>query len=238
MPPRTTPDYVLAAPPLPSVAVFGTAARFPVRRIFCVGRNYAAHAREMGSDPAREAPFFFCKPADAVADTGTAIPYPPQTKNLHHEIELVVAIGKAGADIAEEQALDYVFGYGAGIDLTRRDLQNAAKDSGRPWDWGKGFDHSAPVAPLRRVTDVGHPAHARIWLAVNGDLRQESNIADMIWPVAAIIAAASRSIELRPGDLIMTGTPEGVGPILPGDVVTGGIEGLPDIEIVVSEVTG
>jgi fumarylpyruvate hydrolase len=233
MPPQTMPDLLIPAPPQPTVAVFGTQARFPVRRIFCVGRNYAAHAREMGSDPTREAPFFFCKPADAVVDTGTAIPYPPETQNLHHEIELVVAIGKAGADIAVAQALDHVFGYAAGIDLTRRDLQNAAKDHGRPWDWGKGFDHSAPIAPLRQVAEIGHPARARIWLAVNGKLRQDSNTADMIWPVADIISIASRSMELRPGDLIMTGTPENVGPLVPGDVVTGGIEGLPDIEIVV-----
>ena len=216
MPPSTSPEFVLPAPPVPSVAVFGTTARFPVRRIFCVGRNYAAHAREMGSDPTREAPFFFCKPADAVVDTGTTIPYPPETKNLHHEIELVVAIGKAGADIPREQALDHIFGYGVGVDLTRRDLQNAAKDKGRPWDWGKGFDRSAPIAPLRRVSEIGHIAFARIWLAVNATLRQEADIADMIWPVADIISIASRSMELRPGDLIMTGTPGNVGPLIGG----------------------
>jgi fumarylpyruvate hydrolase len=232
--PTATPNLVLPAPPLPTIAVAGTQARFPVRRIFCVGRNYAAHAREMGSDPTREAPFFFCKPADAVVDSGSAIPYPPETGNFHHEIELVVAIGKGGTDIAPAQALDHVFGYGVGIDLTRRDLQNDAKEHGRPWDWSKGFDRSAPIAPLRPVSQTGHIAAARIWLAVNGKIRQDSNIADMIWPVRDIIAFASRSMELRPGDLIMTGTPENVGPLVPGDIVTGSIEGLADIEITVT----
>ena len=233
MTPSSTADLVLPAPVVPSVAVAGTQARFPVRRIFCVGRNYAAHAREMGSDPTQEAPVFFCKPADAVVDSGTTIPYPQATRNFHHEIELVVAIGTGGAEIAQAAALDHVFGYAAGIDLTRRDLQNAAKEKGAPWDFSKGFDRSAPIAPLRRAAEIGHIAAARIWLAVNGKVRQDSNIAEMIWPVAAIIAAASRFVELRPGDLIMTGTPEGVGPLMPGDAVTGGIEGLPEIRIAV-----
>ncbi len=227
-----TPGFVLPAPPTPSVAVAGTPARFPVRRIFCVGRNYAAHAREMGSDPTREAPFFFCKPADAVVDSGSDIPYPPLTQNLHHEIELVVAIGTGGADIDRARALDHVYGYGVGIDLTRRDLQNEAKAQGRPWDWAKGFDRSAPIAPLCPVSRVGHLTAARIWLAVNGQIRQEADIADMIWPVADIIATASRAVALQPGDLIMTGTPENVGPLVRGDVVTGGIVGLPEIGIV------
>ncbi len=225
--------FVLPAPPVSSVAVDGTEARLPVRRIFCVGRNYAAHAREMGSDPTREPPFFFCKPADAVVDSGSTVPYPSETQKFHYEIELVVAIGKGGTNIEAAQALDHVYGYGVGIDLTRRDLQNAAKETGRPWDWGKAFDRSAPIAPLRPVSEIGHIASARIWLAVNGKLRQEANIADMIWPVADIIATASRSMELKPGDLIMTGTPENVGPLVAGDVVTGGIEGLPDIRIVI-----
>jgi fumarylpyruvate hydrolase len=237
MPPSAIPELVLPAMPTPTIAVAGMSARFAVRRIFCVGRNYAAHAREMGSDPTREAPFFFCKPAEAVVDSGADIAYPPETGDFHHEIELVVAIGIGGSDIPREQALDHVFGYAVGIDLTRRDLQNDAKDHGRPWDLSKGFDRSAPIAPLHPVAETGHPAAGRIWLAVNGKLRQDSDIADMIWPVADIIATASRSIELRPGDLFMTGTPAGVGPLLPGDTVTGGIDGLTSIEIAITAKT-
>ena len=225
--------FVLPAPPTPSVAVRGSAARFPVRRIFCVGRNYAAHAREMGKDPDREPPFFFMKPADAVVDDGAAIAYPPETKNLHYEMELVVAIGKAGADIPVEKALEHVWGYGVGIDLTRRDLQNAAKDLGRPWDWGKGFDHSAPVGPLRPVSEVGHPHTGRIWLAVNGVVKQDFDIAKLIWPIPDVISICSRSMVLQPGDLIMTGTPEGVGAVVSGDVMTGGVEGVGEITITV-----
>ena len=225
------PEYVLEPPETASVAVAGSAARFPVRRIICVGRNYAAHAREMGRDPDREAPFFFLKPADAVVDSGATIPYPPETNNLHHEIELVVAIGTGGADIKPGRALDHVFGYGVGIDLTRRDLQLAAREQGRPWDWGKGFDRSAPVAPLHPVAQVGHPEAARIWLAVDGRVKQDSDIGKLIWPVPDIIAIASRSMALRPGDLIMTGTPEGVGPVKPGEAITGGIDGLGEITL-------
>ncbi|HEY8613341.1 MAG TPA: fumarylacetoacetate hydrolase family protein [Roseomonas sp.] len=222
---------VLPAPPLATVAVAGTRARFPVRRILCVGRNYAAHAREMGRDPDREAPFFFLKPADAVVEDGATIPYPPETENLHYEIELIVAIGKGGSDIPVERALDHVYGYGVGIDLTRRDLQLAARAQGRPWDWGKGFDLSAPIAPLHPVPAVGHPSSGRIWLAVNGQVKQDSDIAALIWPVPDIIAIASRSMVLQPGDIIMTGTPENVGPIQRGDTVTGGIDGLGEIAL-------
>ena len=229
----TTPDLVLPAPPVPTVAVAGTRARLPVRRIVCVGRNYAAHAREMGRDPDREPPFFFLKPADTAVDDGATVPYPPETENFHYEIELVVAIGKAGFDIPVERALEHVFGYAVGIDLTRRDLQLAAREQGRPWDWGKGFDLSAPVAPLRPVPEVGHPEKGRIWLAVDGRVKQDSDIAKLIWPVPDIIAIASRSMELRPGDLIMTGTPEGVGPVERGEVMTGGIDGLGEIRIAV-----
>ena len=228
-------EYILEPPETASVAVAGSTARFPVRRIICVGRNYAAHAREMGRDPDREAPFFFLKPADAVVDSGATIPYPPETNNLHYEIELVVAIGTGGADIEPGRALDHVFGYGVGIDLTRRDLQLAAREQGRPWDWGKGFDRSAPVAPLHPVAQVGHPEAARIWLAVNGRVKQDSDIGKLIWPVPDIIAIASRSMALRPGDLIMTGTPEGVGPVKPGEVITGGIEGLGEITLSINE---
>lgn len=226
-------DYVLPPPPQPSVAVAGESARFPVRRIFCVGRNYAAHAREMGKDPDREPPFFFLKPADAVTDSGVTIPYPPETKNFHYEIELVVAIGRGGVNIPREEALGHVFGYAVGIDLTRRDLQFAARDLGRPWDWGKGFDLSAPVAPLHRVRNNVHPQEGRIWLAVNGAVKQDAHLSELIWPVADIIAIASRSMELKAGDLIMTGTPAGVGAIVPGDEVTGGIDGLGTIAITI-----
>jgi fumarylpyruvate hydrolase len=233
--PETTTDarFVIPPPPVPSVAVAGTNARFPVRRIICVGRNYAAHAREMGRDPDREPPFFFLKPADTVVDDGATVPYPPETSNFHYEIELVVAIGKGGFDIPVEEALDHVFGYAVGIDLTRRDLQLQAREQGRPWDWGKGFDLSAPVAPLHPVSEVGHPSSGRIWLAVDGQVKQDSNVAKLIWPVPDIISIASRSVELRPGDLIMTGTPEGVGPVRRGEVMTGGIEGLGEIRIAV-----
>lgn len=228
-----TPELVLPAPPLPTVAVSGTKARFPVRRIFCVGRNYAAHAREMGRDPDREPPFFFLKPADTVVDDGASVPYPPETSNFHHEIELVVAIGRGGADIPVERALDHVWGYAVGIDLTRRDLQLQAREQGRPWDWGKGFDLSAPIAPLRPVSKAGHPASGRIWLAVDGQVKQDSDISKLIWPVPDIIATVSRSMELRPGDLVMTGTPEGVGPVQRGETMTGGIDGIGEIRIAV-----
>ena len=226
-------DLVIAAPPMSTLAVHGTEARFPVRRIFCVGRNYAAHAREMGRDPDREPPFFFLKPADAAIDDRSEIPYPPLTNALHHEIELVVAIGLGGAGIDADRALDHVYGYAVGLDLTRRDLQDAAKELGRPWDWAKGFDHSAPIAPIRPVSGTLHPASGRIWLAVDGEIRQDADLSDMIWSVNDIIAIASRSMELRPADLIMTGTPSGVGAIRRGQHVTGGIDGLGEIRIVV-----
>ena len=224
---------VLSPPPVPTVAVAGSALRFPVRRIFCVGRNYAAHAREMGRDPDRELPFFFTKPADAVVDSGATVPYPPETADLHHEIELVVAIGTGGFRVPVGEALDHVFGYGCGIDLTRRDLQQQAKEAGRPWDWGKAFDRSAPCAPLHRVGEVGHPGRGRIWLAVNGQVRQDADLAELIWPVADVIAICSRAVELKPGDLIFTGTPAGVGAVAPGDRITGGIDGLGGIEIAI-----
>ena len=227
-------SFVIDPAPTPSVAVAGTADRFPVRRIFCVGRNYAAHAREMGKDPDREPPFFFLKPADAVVDDGSTISYPPETSNLHYEAELIVAIGTAGTDIDPADALDHVWGYGIGLDMTRRDLQNAAKDLGRPWDWGKGFDRSAPIGPLHKVADVGHIASGRIWLAVDGMIKQDSDIDKLIWPIPDVISIASRSMELRPGDLIMTGTPEGVGAVKPGQTMTVGIDGLGEIRIAIA----
>jgi fumarylpyruvate hydrolase len=208
------------------VEIKGRAARFPVRRIFCVGRNYAAHAREMGKDPEREAPFFFSKPADALVPNNATIPYPPRTGNLHHEIELVVALNKAGKNIAVANALDHVYGYAVGNDLTRRDLQFEARDKGRPWDTGKAFDRSAPITAIRPATECGHPRSGRIWLKVNGELRQEGNIADLIWSVPEIIAELSTLFELAPGDLIYTGTPAGVSALHAGDRIEGGVDGL------------
>lgn len=196
---------------------------FPVRRILCVGRNYASHRREMGADE-REPPFFFSKPADAVAPPGTGVPYPPATGDLHHEIELVAAIGRRGASVSPDQAIDLVFGYAVGVDLTRRDLQTAAKAKGQPWDAAKGFDRSAPISAIRRLRDA--PRRGRIWLSVNGETRQDANIREMIWSVAEVIAQASTLWGLEPGDLIFTGTPEGVGPLRPGDLVAGGVEGV------------
>jgi fumarylpyruvate hydrolase len=224
-------DYVLPPPPVASIAVAGDAARFAVRRIICVGRNYAEHAREMGHDPDREPPFFFMKPADAVVDDGASVPYPSLTKNLNHEIELVVAIGKGGSEIAAAQALDHVFGYAVGIDLTRRDLQQVAKDLRRPWDWAKGFDRSAPMGALRRAAEIGHPAKGRIWLTVNGAIRQDSDLSELIWSVPDVIAFISQAMVLQPGDLVMTGTPAGVGPLVRGDKVAGGVAGVGEIAI-------
>lgn len=223
--------YVFAPPPQPSAPVAGQEARFPIRRIFCVGRNYEAHAREMGKDPTRDPPFFFMKPADVAVNAPASIPYPPETKNFHYEIELIVAIGEGGRDIAQADALKHVWGYGVGIDLTRRDLQLAARDAGRPWSWGKSFDLSAPLAPLHPVSKVGHPSKGRIWLAVNGVVKQDQDISELIWNVPEIVSIISQSIELRPGDIIMTGTPSGVGAIVRGDKVTGGVDGLGEIAI-------
>jgi fumarylpyruvate hydrolase len=220
---------LIEAPPVVTVAVKGSDLRFPVHRIYCVGRNYAAHAREMGADPEREPPFFFSKPADALVPNGAAIPYPSRTANLHHEIELVVAVGKGGRDIAAGDAEDHVFGYAVGNDLTRRDLQHAAKEKGRPWDTAKGFDRSAPLTDLFPVERYGHPSRGEIRLAVDGELRQQADIADMTWRVPEIIAELSTLFELRPGDLVFTGTPAGVGPVRPGQTMVGYIEGLEEL---------
>jgi fumarylpyruvate hydrolase len=228
-------SHVFAPDPIPCVAVAGSDDSFPVRRIYCVGRNYAAHAREMGSDPTREPPFFFCKPADAVVPVipGQVAdhPYPTETANYHHEVELVVAIGKAGSEIAAASANEHVWGYAIGLDMTRRDLQTALKDKGRPWELGKSFDRSAPIGPLHPASAIGHPATGRIWLTVNGVLKQQGDLADLIWSVPETIAHLSRYFELRPGDLIFTGTPEGVGPVVRGDQVSGGIEGIGEISL-------
>lgn len=220
-------DYVLTPPPVPAVPVAG-GGLFPVRRVYCVGRNYAEHAKEMGFT-GREDPFFFCKPADAlvpVADgeTGT-IPYPPRTSNLHYEMELVVAIGKGGRDIPVEQADDHVWGYALGLDMTRRDLQGEAKKLGRPWEVGKGFDKSAPIGPIHRRSATGVLEKGAIWLDVNGQRKQSSDISQMIWNIPESIAYLSGLFELQPGDLIFTGTPEGVGPVVAGDLMVGGVDG-------------
>ncbi|SMG00136.1 fumarylacetoacetate hydrolase family protein [Burkholderia singularis] len=226
-------EYVFTPPATPCVEIGGTDARFPVRRVFCVGRNYADHAREMGADPSREPPFFFAKPADAIVAASGTVPYPPLTSDLHHEIELVIAIGRAGRAIAADTALEHVWGYGAGVDLTRRDLQAQAKKLARPWDWAKGFDASGPVSALYPAASIGHPQRGRIWLAVNGDTRQQGDLAEMIWPVADIVSYASHAVELRPGDLIFSGTPAGVGALQPGDRVTGGVDGVASFEFVI-----
>lgn len=223
-------SYVFDPAPIASVAVAGCASeRLPVRRIFCVGRNYAAHAREMGKDPDRDPPFFFTKPADAVVDDGETVAYPPDTENFHYEAELVAVIGKAGRNIAEDEALEHVWGYAVGNDLTRRDLQLAAREQGRPWDFGKAFDRSAVIGAVHPVAEAGHPASGRLWLSVNGKTRQDSDLSKLIWSVPEIISILSHSIALRPGDLIMTGTPEGVGALVPGDVCVVGIDGLGEI---------
>ncbi len=218
--------YVFTPPAIPSIAVAGSEERFPVRRVFCVGRNYADHAREMGANPDREPPFFFSKPADAVVPACGTVPYPSLTRELHHEVELVVAIGRGGRNIAAACALDHIWGYGVGVDLTRRDLQSIAKKMSRPWDWAKGFDASAPVTAITPVLKSGHPSIGRIWLAVNGEMRQTGDLADMIWPVVDVISYVSQAVALAPGDIIFSGTPSGVGAIAPGDHVTGGVDGL------------
>lgn len=215
--------FVIPAPAQASIAVQDSTERFPVRRIFCVGRNYAEHAREFGNDPDREPPFFFTKPADAVIDSGATAPYPPATEDLHFEAELVVAIGTGGRDIAGDRALSHVWGYACGNDLTRRDMQSVAKSMKRPWDMSKGFDRSAVVGPLRPGQAV---PMGRIAGLLDGQVKQQGQIADMIWPVEGVIAFLSGLVELAPGDLIFTGTPAGVGAIARGQSFTVEIDGL------------
>ncbi len=228
-------SFVFEPEPQVAVPVAGSDQSFPVRRIYCVGRNYAAHAREMGGDPDREPPFFFCKPASSilVVPSGATVdlPYPSQTQDYQHEIELVVAIGRAGRDIAVDAALGHVWGYGVGLDMTRRDLQIKSRDKGRPWELGKAFDASAPIAPLHAVAQVGHPAVGSIWLDVDGVTRQRSTLDKMIWSVPEVIANLSGFFELRPGDLIYTGTPEGVGKLERGQQLHGGVEGLGELSL-------
>ncbi|MFO1125818.1 MAG: fumarylacetoacetate hydrolase family protein [Methylocystis sp.] len=232
-------DFIFPPPSCPSVAIARDTRRFPVRRIFCIALNYAAHAREMGKEPVKdsnaEPPVFFAKPADAVVESGATIPYPTLTNDLHHEIELVAALGRGGANIPVEQALDCVFGYAAGIDLTRRDLQTAARNAGRPWDMSKGFDHSAPIGAIRPAAEIGHPTCGRIALSVNGVLRQSGDLSDLIWSVPEIIAALSRNVALAPGDLIFTGTPSGVGPLLAGDRADGEVEHIGSVIVTIGK---
>lgn len=228
-------DYLFELGERPSLPIVGSDRRFPVRHIFCVGRNYEAHAREMGKDPQRDPPFFFTKPADALVAGGGDVMYPPMTGNYHHEIELVIAIGREGRDIAAEEALAHVYGYAVGLDMTRRDLQLAARDQGRPWDFGKAFEQSAPVGPIHAAAEHGHRPRGAIWLKVNGELRQQADLKDLIWSVPEQIAYLSRYYTLRPGDLIMTGTPAGVGPVVPGDRLLGHVEGLEELAVTITQ---
>lgn len=222
-------SFVFPPLPVPAIEIRGRTERFAVHRIYCVGRNYAAHAREMGADPEREPPFFFMKPADAIVPNHARVAYPPRTNNLHHEIELVVAIGKGGRNIQVAQALDHVYGYAVGNDLTRRDLQFAARDKGRPWDTGKGFDRSAVISAIAPAAQCGHLRSGKIWLKVNGQMRQQADLSELIWSVPEIVAELSTLFELAPGDLIYTGTPAGVAAINPGDRLEGGIDALDEL---------
>ncbi len=213
----------------------GSDLMFPVRRIYCIGRNYAAHAREMGSDPNREPPFFFQKPTDAIQNVAPGSvpdhPYPTLTKNYHYEVELVAALHKGGRNIPVERALDHVYAYAVGLDMTRRDLQRAMGDEKKPWEIGKSFDMSAPIGPLHLATQVGHYTKGAIWLKVNGEVKQSSNLANMIWSVAEQVSRLSQAFELAPGDIVYSGTPENVGPVVMGDVIECHIDGLPHLSV-------
>ena len=218
-----------------AVPVAGSDAQFAVRRVYCVGRNYAAHAREMGFDPDREPPFFFCKPADAVVPVAYGetleLAYPSQTTNYHYEAELVAVIGKGGSDIPLERSLDHVWGYAVGLDMTRRDLQMKMREMGRPWEIGKAFDHSAPIGPIHPASEVGHFDSAGLWLTVNDETKQKSDVSHLIWSVAETVAYLSKFFRLEPGDVIFTGTPEGVGAVKKGDTMTVGIERLGEVTV-------
>ncbi|MFC5070001.1 fumarylacetoacetate hydrolase family protein [Flaviflagellibacter deserti] len=227
-------EYVVPVPPLASLPVRGTKARFPVRRIYCVGRNYAAHAIEMGHDPNKEPPFFFQKNPDNIILSGEAFPYPPKTSDVHFEIEMTVALGKGGKDIPVEKALEYVFGYGVGLDMTRRDLQGEAKDLRRPWEVGKAFEASAPCTEIVPASEIGHPEKGAIWLDVNGERKQTGDLNQLIWKVPEMISYLSGLFTLAPGDLIMSGTPAGVGAIKKGDVMRGYVEGVGELHTPVS----
>lgn len=222
-----------AIPPLEpaTLPVKGTDALFPVHRIYCVGRNYAAHAIEMGHDPTREPPFFFQKNPDNLLPEGEDFPYPDKSSDVHHEIEMVVALSKGGKDIPVERALECVYGYAVGLDMTRRDLQGECKKLGRPWEIGKAFEHSAPCGPIVRASEIGHPEKGAVWLKVNGEMRQEGDLNQLIWKVPEMISYLSGLFELKPGDLIMSGTPAGVGPVKRGDLLEGHVEGVGDLKV-------
>lgn len=223
--------YAIRPVPTPVLGVVGSDQVFPVGRVFCIGRNYAEHAVEMGHDPDRELPFFFSKPPNAVVPDGSELDFPVATSDLHHEIELVVALGSGGRDVPVDRALDLVYGYGVGLDMTRRDIQGVAKKAGRPWDMAKGFDESAPCSALRPAAEIGHPAAGEIWLNVNGERRQQGDLAQQIWTVPEALAYLSTLVALLPGDLLMTGTPAGVGAVEPGDRLTGHIDGIGDLTL-------
>jgi len=227
-------SYVITPPPRTTIAIAGTDKTFPVRRIWCVGRNYEEHIREMGQD-VREPPFFFSKPADAIVPDGATVPYPPLTKDMHHEVELVVALKSGGRNIKLGRALDCVFGYGVGIDLTRRDLQIASRDMKRPWEIGKAFDASAPCGPLQPAAKIGHPSKGRIALRVNGKVRQDGDLAQMIWNVPEVIAKLSEMVELAAGDVIMTGTPSGVAATVVGDKLECEIAGVGQLTVTIGK---
>ena len=227
------PTYVFEPAPQSAVAVRGSAALFPARRVYCVGRNYAAHAVEMGHDPNSEPPFFFMKTPDALLPDGSVFPYPPETSDVHHEIEMVAALSGGGRNVSEEEALGLVFGYAVGIDFTRRDLQAEAKKLSRPWEVGKAFDHAAPCGAIAPAAEIGHPTKGAVTLNVNGERRQTGNLDQLIWTVPEMIAGLSRLFELRPGDLIFTGTPSGVGPVKKDDRLDGRVEGVGSLTLTV-----
>lgn len=230
---RVTDALLFAPPPQPTVAVIGETARFPVGRIFCVGRNYADHAKEMGAEIDRESPFYFIKHSASLTATGATVPYPQGTKDFHHEMEFVVAIGAPAFDIPEDRAMEAVYGYAAGLDMTRRDLQAAAKAKAKPWDFAKNFERAAVIAPIVKKADFGAIGRQTITLAVDGATRQSSHLDDMVWSVPELVSHLSRFYRLAPGDLIYTGTPAGVGPVVPGNRIHGEIEGLPPVELTI-----
>lgn len=225
--------YVITAPQQPTLPVIGSGDVYPIHRIYCVGRNYAEHAREMGHDPDREPPFFFQKNPDTIVPDGGEFPYPDHSRDVHFELELVVALAAGGKDIPTEKALDLVYGYGVGLDMTRRDLQGEMKKMGRPWEIGKAFDFAAPCSGLRPASEIGHPAEGRVWLEVNGELRQDGDLNQLIWKVPEIISYLSGLFTLAAGDLIYTGTPAGVGACQRGDVLKGGVDGVTELTITV-----
>ncbi len=230
---KSAPRYAFPPQPQPALPIRGSDALFPVHRIYCVGRNFADHAIEMGHDPNREPPFFFQKNPDNLVVEGGEFPYPEASKDVHHELEMVVALGEGGRDIPVARALDHVFGYAVGLDMTRRDLQGEAKKLGRPWEVGKAFEHSAPCSPLVAAKEIGHPAKGRVWLEINGKVRQDGDLAQLIWKVPEMISYLSGLFTLRPGDLIFSGTPAGVGPVNRGDRLVGGVEGVGDLSVTV-----